>query len=38
MAWRAIEKTPEIIAWLAMMVAKVASTTIGITHPSGTSP
>jgi hypothetical protein len=38
MACRAIENTPEIIAWLAMMVATVASTTIGITIDAGTSP
>ena len=28
-AWRVMEKTPEITAWEAMMVAIVASATIG---------
>ena len=28
-AWRVIENTPEITAWLAMIVATVASTTSG---------
>jgi hypothetical protein len=29
MAWRVIENEPVMIAWLAMMVATVASTTSG---------
>ncbi len=34
MAWRVMEKAPVMIAWLAMMVASVASPTSGITaHP-----
>ncbi len=28
-AWRVIENTPEITAWLAMIVASVARITIG---------
>ncbi|MNW21321.1 hypothetical protein D3C71_2221690 [compost metagenome] len=29
------EKAPEITAWLAMMVARIASSTTGIRHVSG---
>jgi len=29
MAWRVIEYVPVMIAWLAMMVASVASSTMG---------
>ena len=36
-AWRVIENTPEIIAWLAMMVATVERMTAGIRSGAGTS-
>ena len=35
-AWRVSVKVPVMIAWLAMMVAKVASTTSGTTSTCGT--
>jgi hypothetical protein len=31
-AWRVMEKAPVMIDWLAMMVATVASSTIGTSH------
>ena len=37
MAWRVMEKDPVMIAWLAMMVASVASTTSGINPQPGAS-
>ena len=34
-AWRVIENEPVMMAWLAMMVATVASSTIGYTDQAG---
>ena len=36
-AWRVIEKVPLMMAWLAMMVATVASTTSGTCSGAGHS-
>ena len=36
-AWRVREKAPVMIAWLAMIVAQVASTTSGTTAQPGAS-
>jgi hypothetical protein len=35
MAWRVIEQVPLMMAWLAMMVAAVASTTRGTCNTAG---
>ena len=36
-AWRVIEKAPVMIDWLAMTVATVASTIIGVSSGAGQS-